>query len=51
MLSAAWKSGGGAPAAAGSSSVPQLKPGEVRSFKVERLDPKKRTIELALVDV
>jgi small subunit ribosomal protein S1 len=49
MLAAAWKSGSaGAAAAAGSGSP--LKPGEVRAFKVSRLDPKKRTIELALVD-
>jgi small subunit ribosomal protein S1 len=49
MLAAAWKSGGGAsPAAA--SSAPRLKPGEVRAFKVASLDPKKRTIELALSD-
>jgi small subunit ribosomal protein S1 len=49
MLAAAWKSGTtGSTAAAGSG--PQLKLGEVRSFKVASLDPKKRTIELALVD-
>lgn len=49
MLAAAWKSGAaGSPAAA--SSTPQVKPGEVRAFKVARLDPKKRTIELALTD-
>jgi small subunit ribosomal protein S1 len=49
MLAAAWKGGGGAPAAS-SGSAPQLKAGEVRAFKVARLDPKKRTIELSLVD-
>jgi len=49
MLAAAWKRGAGGSAAA-VSSAPQLKPGEVRAFKVARLDPKKRTIELALVD-
>jgi hypothetical protein len=49
MLAAAWKGGGGAPAAS-AASAPQLKAGEVRAFKVSRLDPKKRTIELALID-
>ena len=49
MLAAAWKGGGGAPAAS-AASAPRLKAGEVRAFKVSRLDPKKRTIELALID-
>ncbi len=49
MLAAAWKSGGGGPAAT-SQAAAQVKPGEVRAFKVSRLDPKKRTIELALSD-
>jgi small subunit ribosomal protein S1 len=49
MLAAAWKGKGGGSAAAASSG-PLVKPGEVRAFKVARLDPKKRTIELALSD-
>jgi small subunit ribosomal protein S1 len=47
-LAAAWKGAAGVSAAPG--SAPQLKPGEVHAFKVARLDPEKRTIELALAD-
>jgi small subunit ribosomal protein S1 len=48
MLQAAWKGAGGDSAAAEiQESAP--KPGQVRSFKVVKLDPKSRTIELALV--
>ena len=50
MLAAAWKGEGGGPSPAPAGSGPQVRPGEVRSFKVASLDPKKRTIELALSD-
>ena len=45
MLQAAWKSGGKAAGAAGSEP---LKAGQVRSFRVSRLDPSKKLIELIL---
>jgi hypothetical protein len=49
MLAAAWKGEGSASSTA-TGFAPQVKPGEVRAFKVARLDPKNRTIELALTD-
>jgi small subunit ribosomal protein S1 len=49
-LAAAWRGEAGGSAAAPPRSAPQVKPGEVRAFKVARLDPGKRTIELALAD-
>jgi small subunit ribosomal protein S1 len=48
-LAAAWKGETKASPAAAASAA-QVKPGEVRAFRVARLDPKKRTIELALTD-
>jgi small subunit ribosomal protein S1 len=49
QLTAAWKSGtAGRTPSSGSPS--RVKPGEVHAFKVARLDPKNRTIELTLAD-
>ncbi len=48
MLRAAWKGGSGAAASGPAATSKALKPGEVRSFKVTKLDAKSRTIELTL---
>jgi len=52
MLATKWKGavGGGASAPADSSSKrEQLKAGQVRSFKITKLDGEKKKIELELV--
>ncbi len=44
MLSEKWKSGGG-----GDSERDNVRPGQVRSFKIIALDPENRRIDLELV--
>jgi small subunit ribosomal protein S1 len=45
MLQAKWK--GGAPA--GSSQPEEIRPGQIRSFRIAKLDPSSKKIELELV--
>jgi hypothetical protein len=47
MLQAAWKSGG-APEPESASGFQKLEKGEVRSFRITKLDAKDRSIEVTL---
>ena len=49
MLASKWKGGGGGAAAESAPKTEQLKAGQIRSFKIAKLDAEKKKIELELV--
>ena len=51
MLASKWKGGGTAGASADSASKPdQIKAGQIRSFRITKLDPEKKKIELEFLN-
>jgi hypothetical protein len=53
MLASKWKGGGGGGAAADAGGEPaskrdSVKPGQIRSFRIAKLDPGKKRIDLEL---
>ena len=49
MLKARWKQGGGGASEGGQPARDQIKPGQVRNFRITALDSVKKTIDIELV--